>query len=389
MARQPIILVNGGGKEHALVVTDLRTTGHKVLRDPPYPHRTDDTLTGHMHGADIFVFLPGGADLLLLVSLLVAFKLDDPAVRGKRIVLFNPEGEFNELLEWINYLKNQSGIVNQLGNAPSYEPLTVASTPEELLKNVQAASEISDCPETHQLDNADTFTIYNEAATDPLNPLALAPYVAVFCSASTTVPDQLKKAHCVGETLAKAGFNLVFGAGSASMMGEVSSAALHNGAFVIGVTTSVVADHEPPDDKHNSATILVIDIYRRQAIMTGAIRFIPNLCGFIILEGGFGTAQEVFAAIAQNILHPEDIKPIIFVGKEFHEPLLNIIEKLFNGMKTGVTVVDTVEEAIAILRERAQNMEPDIPDSFVSCEIPPGFARAHPVREPSGASLFM
>ena len=60
--------------------------------------------------------------------------------------------------------------------------------------------------------------------------------VSVFCSSAPDIPkSSLDLAFAIGEAIGEQGWDLVWGGGKASMMGEVAKGAKSSGAATIGV----------------------------------------------------------------------------------------------------------------------------------------------------------
>ncbi len=130
----------------------------------------------------------------------------------------------------------------------------------------------------------------------------------------------LDAAWMLGETLAKQGRTLVYGAGKTGMMGAVADGALAAGGRAIGVINDGL---NLPHLAHAGLTELEIlpDIHARQARMTQLAD------GIIALPGGFGTFAELFEALtwAQIGLHE---KPVGLLNVEgYFDPVVTLIEK--------------------------------------------------------------
>lgn len=137
--------------------------------------------------------------------------------------------------------------------------------------------------------------------------------------------DNLKQVYLdaswlLGETLAKQGRTLVFGAGKTGLMGAVADGALASGGKVVGVINDGL---NLPHLAHASLSELEIlpDIHARQARMTQLAD------GMIALPGGFGTFAELFEALtwAQIGLHD---KPVGLLNVEgYFDPLIAMIDR--------------------------------------------------------------
>jgi len=137
--------------------------------------------------------------------------------------------------------------------------------------------------------------------------------------------DKLKQVYLdaawmLGETLAKQGRTLVFGAGKTGLMGAVADGALAFGGKAVGVINDGL---NLPHLAHAGLSELEVlpDIHARQARMTELAD------GMIALPGGFGTFAELFEALtwAQIGLHN---KPVGLLNVEgYFNPLVALIDK--------------------------------------------------------------
>ncbi|HQJ32877.1 MAG TPA: TIGR00730 family Rossman fold protein [Anaerolineaceae bacterium] len=130
----------------------------------------------------------------------------------------------------------------------------------------------------------------------------------------------LDAAWLLGETLAKQGRTLVFGAGKTGLMGAVADGALAAGGKTVGVINDEL---NLPHLAHAGLSELEIlpDIHTRQARMTQLAD------GIIALPGGFGTFAELFEALtwAQIGLHNKPVGLLNVAG--YFDPLVAMIEK--------------------------------------------------------------
>lgn len=130
----------------------------------------------------------------------------------------------------------------------------------------------------------------------------------------------LDAARLLGETLARQGRTLVYGAGKTGLMGAVADGVLAAGGKAVGVINDGL---NLPHLAHAGLTELEVlpDIHARQARMT----YLAD--GMIALPGGFGTFAELFEALtwAQIGLHD---KPVGLLNVEgYFDPVIALIEK--------------------------------------------------------------
>ena len=155
--------------------------------------------------------------------------------------------------------------------------------------------------------------------------------VSVFCSSAPDIPNtSLELAFNVGKAIGDQGWDLVWGGGKASMMGEVAKGARSSGAATIGVIPEPLKKIEF-EDAQASHMHVVTNMRTRKAK-------IEDLAdAFIILPGGIGTLEEFFEIWVGSYLKFHD-KPIAIcdpVG--FYDPLRTALDHLaeHNFMKTG------------------------------------------------------
>ncbi len=137
--------------------------------------------------------------------------------------------------------------------------------------------------------------------------------------------DNLKQVYLdaawrMGETLAKQGRTLIYGAGKTGLMGAVADGALAAGGKAVGVINDGL---NLPHLAHAGLSELEVlpDIHARQARMTHLAD------GMIALPGGFGTFAELFEALtwAQIGLHD---KPVGLLNVEgYFDPVVALIEQ--------------------------------------------------------------
>jgi hypothetical protein len=146
-------------------------------------------------------------------------------------------------------------------------------------------------------------------------------YITVYAGSADNLKQvYLDAAWLLGETLAKQGRTLVFGAGKTGLMGAVADGALASGGKAVGVINDGL---NLPHLAHAGLSELEIlpDIHTRQARMTQLAD------GIIALPGGFGTFAELFEALtwAQIGLHNKPVGLLNVAG--YFDPMVAMIEK--------------------------------------------------------------
>lgn len=176
--------------------------------------------------------------------------------------------------------------------------------------------------------------------------------VCVYCGASVRAEQIYKDAASrMGEILARAGLQVVFGGGKLGLMGIVADNALAHGARVIGIIPKLLEKFEGAHPKLSELHV-VDTMHTRKKKMSDLAD------AFIILPGGFGTLDELFEILTWKQLQMHD-KPVIVVNVNgYWDPLKklihNIIEQRFAPTSHALfaTFVDSPDEVLDILENR-------------------------------------
>ena len=155
--------------------------------------------------------------------------------------------------------------------------------------------------------------------------------VSVFCSSAPDIPkSSLDLAFEVGKAIGEQGWDLVWGGGKASMMGEVARGARSVGVATIGVIPESLIKLEF-EDKEATQMHVVTNMRTRKAM-------IEDLSdAFIVLPGGIGTLEEFFEIWVGRYLKFHS-KPIAICDPTgVYEPLRVALDHLAsqNFMKSG------------------------------------------------------
>lgn len=143
--------------------------------------------------------------------------------------------------------------------------------------------------------------------------------IAVYCSARPDIPQQFHEdARNFGRWIGENDHTLIYGGLTNSMMKDVSDAAAAAGAQVIGVVPQSRVNAQNPS---NTVNIHVETLHERKQLME------ENADIFVALEGGIGTLDELFSALASATFFREP-KPIYLLDRNgLYQPLK---ELLFN-----------------------------------------------------------
>jgi uncharacterized protein (TIGR00730 family) len=125
--------------------------------------------------------------------------------------------------------------------------------------------------------------------TKPAQPGTPAPSVAVFCSAQDH-PEWGALAFELGREIARRGAALVYGGGSAGLMGAVARGAAELSEQITGIAPQGLFVHER-SDRDPGRQYVVADMHTRKQRLYAAAD------AFIVLPGGLGTMSEFWESV--------------------------------------------------------------------------------------------
>ena len=175
--------------------------------------------------------------------------------------------------------------------------------------------------------------------------------IAVYCGSSKgNKAIYIDKARALGRVFVNRHIQLVYGAGSVGLMGEIADEVLDHKGKVIGVIPQFLMDLEVG---HRGLTTLevVADMHTRKA------RMIELSDGFIAMSGGFGTLDEVFEVLtwAQLDLHAS---PVAFYNVNgYYDGIVAFMNKAVEDgfLKKQYVSRIIIESDPAILLDKMQN----------------------------------
>lgn len=179
----------------------------------------------------------------------------------------------------------------------------------------------------------------------------IGPCVSIFGSARTK-PDN--KYYTLTEEVAKKivehGYGIITGGGPGVMEAGNKGAHLAGG-------TSVGLNIHLPFEQHDNPYIDSDKNINFDYFFVRKVMFVKYSQGFVVMPGGFGTLDELFEAITLIQTNKIDKFPIILVGRDFWNGLIDWVRKTlldsFANISEGdidiVQVVDTADEVIEIL----------------------------------------
>lgn len=164
--------------------------------------------------------------------------------------------------------------------------------------------------------------------------------LAVFCgSKNGNNPLFAKQASELGKLMAENNITLVYGGGSAGIMGTIADSVMENGGKVTGIIPKLLLEWEV---QHRGITELIIcdDMHIRK-------RKLYSLCdAALILPGGFGTLDELFEIVTWNQLTIHDKHIYILNSGGFYDHLIQHINRmkeeefLYEEAIKRITVID-------------------------------------------------
>ena len=143
--------------------------------------------------------------------------------------------------------------------------------------------------------------------------------VCVFCASSTDCDGSyFIEAQKLGKSLARAGYEIIYGGGKVGLMGAVATSALNEGGKIIGVVPSFL---ESLGNYGITELRIVKSLAERKSIM------LKESDCIVALPGGVGTLDEILEAITWKLLGLIDSPIYIINTNNFFEPLIQMLEK--------------------------------------------------------------
>lgn len=201
--------------------------------------------------------------------------------------------------------------------------------------------------EIHTMDSWRIFKIIAEFVEGYEKLARIGPCVSLFGSARTKEEHpHYKLAEEVAYKLTKKGYGVITGGGPGIMEAANKGASRGNGKSVgINIDLPFEQDANPYIDKDK---LITFDHFFVRKVM-----FMKYSQGFIVLPGGFGTFDELFEAITLIQTRKIGKFPIILVGKDYYQGLVdwivNVMLKEQNISPEDMelfSLVETAEEAV-------------------------------------------
>ena len=146
--------------------------------------------------------------------------------------------------------------------------------------------------------------------------------ICVYCASSQQVDRSYHDAAAaLGRTLAKAQCTIVYGGGSAGLMGSLADGALAEGGHVVGIIPRFMTEVEWQHPGLADLQIVEDMRERKHRLLTGSD-------AVVALPGGCGTLEELFEALTLKRLALY-LNPILLLNTNgFYTPLQSFLEQI-------------------------------------------------------------
>jgi uncharacterized protein (TIGR00730 family) len=180
----------------------------------------------------------------------------------------------------------------------------------------------------------------------------IGPCVSIFGSARTSEDHKYYKlTEEIAYLLTKSGFGIITGGGH-GIMEAANKGAHFAGGKSVGLNIALPFEQKP-NVFIDSNKLLTFDYFFVRKTM-----FLKYSMGFIVMPGGFGTLDELTEAMTLIQTHKLARFPVILVGKDYWEGLLQWIKsKVMNENNISpedldlISVADTAPEAVKVIND--------------------------------------
>ncbi len=179
----------------------------------------------------------------------------------------------------------------------------------------------------------------------------IGPCVSIFGSARTKAGEKYYElAEEISYQLTQQGYGIITGGGPGIM--EAGNKGAHRGKG-ISVGLNIELPFEQKDNPYiDRDKNLEFDYFFVRKVM-----FVKYAQGFVAMPGGFGTLDELFEAMTLIQTHKIGKFPIVLVGSEFWNGMLDWIKKVLLEQHGNISesdldlfhIVDTAEEVVEII----------------------------------------
>jgi uncharacterized protein (TIGR00730 family) len=177
----------------------------------------------------------------------------------------------------------------------------------------------------------------------------VGPCITVFGSARFKEDNNYYKcAHEFGKQIAAYGFTTMTGGGP-GIMEAANRGAYESGGMSVGC--NIQLPFEQVHNKYMHQWVTFEHFFVRKVIL------LKYSYAFIIMPGGFGTMDEFFETLTLVQTHTIDSFPIVLFGKEYYQPLIDVMEHMAEKGTISVQdmslvlVTDDIQEAMEHIRK--------------------------------------
>jgi uncharacterized protein (TIGR00730 family) len=180
--------------------------------------------------------------------------------------------------------------------------------------------------------------------------------VCVYCgSGPGTNPAFMEAARRFGRILAENRVRLVYGGGSAGLMGACAEAVLDHGGYVTGIIPEFLTDREHMLMRAQER-IVTRDLHERKRLM------FEKADAFVALPGGVGTLEELVEQLTWAQLGRHR-KPILIADIDhFWDPLCALLDHMEKlqfiraGLNVNLLVAERIEDVLPKLQAAARTL---------------------------------
>ncbi len=179
----------------------------------------------------------------------------------------------------------------------------------------------------------------------------LGPCVTIFGSARVTEGDEsYEQARSVARAMGELGFGVITGGGPGIME------AANRGARDVGAVSVGCAIKLPAEQSTNPYVDVEVTF---GYFFVRKVMLVKYSYAFIVMQGGFGTGDEMFEALTLIQTAKIEEFPVVLMGVDYWAPLVKQIEHM---VETGMVsrsdldlfiVTDSVTQAVTFVEERA------------------------------------
>lgn len=226
-------------------------------------------------------------------------------------------------------------------------------------ERIRKAFEKKDWPEVRTSDSWATFKIMSEFVEGFEKMSRIGPCVSIFGSARTR-PDHkyYKLAEEIARKLVHAGFGVITGGGPGIME------AGNKGAFEVG-GKSVGLGIELPFEQFVNKYVDRDKMINFDYFFVRKVMFVKYAQGFVAMPGGFGTMDELFEALTLIQTHKVARFPVVLVGSEYWQGLLDWIKTVMGETEKNINmedlnlfrVVDTADDCVNYILDYYAEMQ--------------------------------